>query len=174
MFRKRDAQGSLFESSLLIPAAKAKRLQGSWAETFRQRALPLIDEEIFAPLYCEDNGRPNRPVQTVFGVLLLKDMFDLTDAQTLEQLEYNLQWHHALHLTAEEAHLPQKTLHNFRARLLAHDEGRLAFAATTDRIIEALGTRVSHQRLDSTHVISNIAVLTRLRLLCETTRLFLS
>jgi hypothetical protein len=174
MFRKRDAQGSLFESSLLIPAAKAKRLQGSWAETFRQRALPLIDEEIFAPLYCEDNGRPNRPVQTVFGVLLLKDMFDLTDAQTLEQLEYNLQWHHALHLTAEEAHLPQKTLHNFRARLLAHDEGRLAFAATTDRIIEALGPRVSHQRLDSTHVISNIAVLTRLRLLCETTRLFLS
>ena len=51
MFRKRDAQGSLFESSLLIPAAKAKRLQGSWAETFRQRALPLIDEEIFAPLW---------------------------------------------------------------------------------------------------------------------------
>jgi hypothetical protein len=104
-------------------------------------------------------------VQTVFGVLLLKEMFGLTDAEALEQLEFNLLWHHALALTPEEAHLPQKTLHNFRTRLLAYDGGRVAFEATTDRILEALGTRVSRQRLDSTHVISNIAVLSRLGLL---------
>jgi len=174
MFRKKDPQGSLFETSNLVPAAKARRLQASWAETFRARALPLIDEILFAPLYCDDNGRPNRPVQTVFGVLLLKEMFGVTDAEALEQLEFSLLWHHALELTPEEAHLPQKTLHNFRARLLAHDGGREAFAATTDRILEALGTQVSRQRLDSTHVISNIAVLSRLGLLCETMRYFLS
>lgn len=174
MFRKKDPQGSLFETSNLLPAAKAQRLRASWAEPFRARALPLIDEDLFAPLYCDDNGRPNRPVQTVFGVLLLKEMFGLTDAEALEQLEFSLLWHHALELTPEEAHLPQKTLHNFRARLLAHDGGRMAFAATTDRILEALGTQVSRQRLDSTHVISNIAVLSRLGLFCETIRHFLS
>jgi hypothetical protein len=118
-------------------------------------ALPLIDEELFA-------------------VHLLKEMFGLTDAEALEQLEFSLLWHHALELTPEEAHLPQKTLHNFRARLLARDSGREAFAATTDRILEALGTQVSRQRLDSTHVISNIAVLSRLGLFCETIRHFLS
>ena len=174
MFRKKDPQGSLFETSNLVPEAKARRLQASWAETFRARALPLIDEELFAPLYCDDNGRPNRPVQTVFAVHLLKEMFGLTDAGALEQLEFSLLWHHALELTPEEAHLPQKTLHNFRARLLAGDSGREAFAATTDRILEALGTQVSRQRLDSTHVISNIAVLSRLGLFCETIRHFLS
>jgi hypothetical protein len=173
MFRKRDPQDSLFGTSNLVPADKAKRLQASWAEVFRARALPLIDEEGFAPLYCPDNGRPNRPVQTVFGVLLLKEMLGLTDADALEQLEFNLQWHHALGLTPEEAHLPQKTLHNFRARVMAHDGGRVAFATMTDRILEALGTQVSRQRLDSTHVISHIAVLTRLGLFCETVRLFL-
>jgi hypothetical protein len=174
MFRKKDPQGSLFETSALVPAAKRERLQASWAEPFRARALPLIDEDLFAPLYCNDNGRPNRPVQTVFGVLLLKEIFHLTDAEALEQLEFNLLWQHALALTPEEAHLPQKTLHNFRARLLAHDGGRQAFEATTDRILEALGTRVNRQRLDSTHVISNIAVLSRLGLFCETIRHFLS
>ncbi|HJM60400.1 MAG TPA: transposase [Alphaproteobacteria bacterium] len=174
MFRKRDPQGTLFASSTLVPEAKARRLRGSWAETFRARALPLIDEEVFAPLYCDDNGRPNRPVETVFGVLLLKDMFGLTDAEALEQLEYNLLWHHALELTPEEAHLPQKTLHNFRARMMAHDGGREGFEAMTDAIIEALDTKVTRQRLDSTHVISNIAVRTRLGLLCETVRVFLS
>ncbi len=173
MFRKRTPQASLFGTSNLVPAAKAKRLQASWAEVFRSCALPLIDEELFAPLYCADHGRPNRPVQTVFGVLLLKEIQGLTDAEALEQLEFNLQWHHALGLTPEEAHLPQKTLHNFRARLLAQDRGQQAFQAVTDRILQALGTKVTRQRLDSTQVMSNMAVLTRLGLLCETIRHFL-
>ncbi len=168
------------ESRNLVPPAKQRRLQASWAETFRAHALPLIDEEQFASLYCDDNGRPNQPVATVLGVLLLKEMFALTDAEALEQLEFSLLWQHALELTPDEAHLAQKTrtnnvltLHNFRARLLAHDRGRQAFEATTDGIFQALGTKVTRQRLDSTHVLSNIAVLSRLGLLCETLRHFL-
>ncbi len=174
MFRKRDPQVSLFGTSALVSPVKAQRLQASWAEVFRSRGLPLIDEALFAPLYCDDNGRPNQPVEMVFGVLLLKEMFCLTDAEALEQLEFNLLWHHALRLTPEEAHLCQKTLHNFRARVMAHDLIRVAFAETTDRILETLGAKVSRQRLDSTHVISNMALLTRLGLFCETIRVFLS
>ena len=56
---------------------------------------------------------------------------------------------------------------------MEHDGGRLAFCETTDRMIEALGLRTGKQRLDSTHVMSNIAVLTRLGLFCETVRVFL-
>lgn len=173
MFRERSPQGSLLQSEFLVPPRKARLLERSWAEVFHTRALPLIDEARFAHLYCEDNGRPNRAVQTVLGVLLLKEMFDLTDQEALEQLEFNLLWHHALRLTAEEAHLAQKTLHNFRVRLLAHDGGRVAFEETTDRIIAALGIRTGKQRLDSTHILSNMAILTRLGLFCETLRLFL-
>ena len=174
MYQKRNPQSTMFETSYLVPEAKAKRLRASWAETFRTRALGLIDEDLFAPLYCRDNGRPNRPVQTVLGVLILKDMFDLTDAEALERLEFDLLWHHALSLEPEEAHLPQKTLHNFRARMMAHDSGPLAFASITDRVVEVLGTNLSQQRLDSTQVMSNIAVLTRLGVFCETVRLFLT
>ena len=173
MFRERSPQASLLETNNLVPPAKAKRLRAGWAETFRRYALPLIDEGAFASLYCAGHGRPNRSVQTVLGVLLLKEMHGLTDAAALEHLEFDLQWHHALELTPEEAHLPQKTLHNFRARLMEHDRGRQAFAEITDRIRQALGSQVSRQRLDSTHVMSNIAVLTRLGLFCETIRHFL-
>ena len=139
MFRIRDPQESLWQSQFLVTPKKAKRLERSWAEVFRNEALPLIDEERFAPMYCVDNGRPNRAVQTVLGVHLLKEMFNLTDDEALEQLEFNLLWHHALRLDIEETHLPQKTLHNFRVRLMQHDGGRLAFQETTDRIIQALG-----------------------------------
>ena len=173
MFRERDPQVSLFQSEFLVTPQKARLMQRSWAEVFRNRALPLIDERRFAPMYHPDNGRPNRAVETVLGVHILKEMFDLTDEEALEQLEFNLLWHHALRLTGEEAHLPRKTLHNFRVRLMTHDGGRGAFQETTDRIIQALGLRTGKQRLDSTHIISNIALLTRLGLFCETIRRFL-
>ena len=106
MFRARDPQESLWQSQFLVTPKKAKRLEGSWAEVFRNEALPLIDEELLAPMYCADNGRPNRAVQTVLGVHLLKEMFNFTDGEALEQLEFNpsassgqaLLWHHALRL----------------------------------------------------------------------------
>ena len=46
-------------------------------------------------MYSPDMGRPNRAVQTVLGVLVLKEMFDLTDMEALEELEFNLLWHQA-------------------------------------------------------------------------------
>ena len=173
MFRTREPQESLWQSEFLITPRKARLMRRSWAQVFRKEALPLIDEERFAEMYSSDMGRPNRAVQTVLGVLVLKEMFDLTDIEALEELEFNLLWHHALGLEMEEAHLAQKTLHNFRVRLMKHDGGRLAFCETTDRMIEALGLRTGKQRVDSTHIMSNIAVLTRLGLFCETIRVFL-
>ena len=92
-------------------------------------------------------------------------MFNLTDDEGLEQLD-NLLWHHALRLDMEETRLPQKTLHNFRVRLMQHDGGRLAFQETTERI----GAGYTHRKADSTHIMSNIATLTRLGLFCETMR----
>ena len=173
MFQAREPQESLWQSEFLITPRKAKLMRRSWAEVFRNEALVVIEEERFAPMYSPDMGRPNRAVQTVLGVLVLKEMFDLTDMEALEELEFNLLRHHALRLEMEEAHLAQKTLHNFRVRLMEHDGGRLAFSETTDRMIAALGLRTGKQRLDSTHVMSNIAVLTRLGLFCETVRVFL-
>ena len=82
MFRERDPQGSLFQSEFLVTPKKAMLMRRSWAEVFRNRALPLIDEHRFAPMYHPDNGRPNRAVETVLGAHILKEMFDLTAADT--------------------------------------------------------------------------------------------
>ena len=81
MFRPRVPQASLLESEFLVPPAKARRLQRTWAEVFRNEVLCLIDEKRFAAMYCEDNGRANRALQTVLGVLILKEFGDLTDEE---------------------------------------------------------------------------------------------
>lgn len=175
MFRSRRKQGSLFCATTLLSEEKRQRLEQTWAWVFRTRALPLIDEETFRHLYDKGgNGRPNKPVQTLIGLLVLKEMFDLTDEEVLFNLDFNLAYHVALGLEPEETHACQKTLHNFRTRLIQNEADVLVFQSMTDQMIEALGVSVGKQRLDSTHIISNIARLTRLGLFCETIRVFLS
>jgi hypothetical protein len=174
MFRPKREQRSLFSASTLLPEAKRRRLEQQWPEVFRTKALPLIDERAFAHLYDPGNGRPNKAVQTLVALLVLKEMWDLTDEEVLFNLDYHLAYQVALDLDVDEAHCCQKTLHNFRKRLIESESDALLFETLTDRIVAALGVDTSKQRLDSTHIVSNIRRLTRLGLFCETIRVFLS
>ena len=144
-----------------------------WAHGFREKVLPHIDKDLFAHMYSSDMGRPNRPVQTLLGVLVLKEMFNRTDMEALDQLRWHDLWHHALGIDRTQARVAQKTLHNFRVRLMQHDAAKLAFIDITDRMLRAGGISEGKQRLDSTHITSNFAALTRLGLFCETIRVFI-
>ena len=152
---------------------KRARLERTWAHQYRNHALPLIDEMRFAKYFDPENGRPNKSVRLVVSVLVLKEVFNLTDVEALEQLEWNAAWHYALDVTPEEAHACQKTLHNYRTLLAGDDEGAGLFESTTARLIESAGLRTERQRLDSTHIVSNIRLLTRLGLFVETITQFL-
>ncbi len=156
-----------------LDATKRARLEKSWAHEYRAHGLSLIDESRFAKYFCSDNGRPNKSVRLVVSVLVFKERFDLTDDEALEQLEWNTAWHYALDVLPEAAHTCQKTLHNFRTLLLGDDEGAGLFESTTARLIEAAGLRTGRQRQDSTHILSNIKLLTRLGLFVQTVTQFL-
>lgn len=173
MFRKKSPQRSLNQIDFLLPPEEMTRLMKTWAGPFRQQALGLIREEAFREIYCPDNGRPNVPVKTIVGLLIIKEMFDLTDEEVLNRLEYDLSVQVALDVTLEEAHTCQKTLHNFRVNLIEHGLAKVLFEETVSEIIKVLDIQTAKQRLDSTHIVSNIAILTRLGLFCETMRLFL-
>ena len=119
MFQAREPQESLWQSEFLITPRKAELMRRSWAEVFRNGALVLIEEEL-----------------------------DLTDIEALEELEFNLLWHHAPRLEMEEAHLAQKTLHNFRVRLMEHRVGIASRAG--DRVRCGLG-KFAHYPLSYRH-----------------------
>lgn len=173
MFRKTSPQLSLMESSFLVTKKKRARLERSWSQAFRIHVLPLIDEEAFRECFCQDNGRPNTLIRLLVGLHLLKEADDLTDEQVLDALEFNLQWQHALGVQPEDAHVAEKTLHNFRGRLADNARARTVFEQLTEALMKADGLSAVRQRLDSTHVMSNIAVLTRLGLFTETVSHFL-
>lgn len=173
MFRPTSPQRSLFGVEHRMEEEKRVRLERSWAHAFRTGALPLIDEEQFRRFFDQDNGRPNKSIRLVLCVLVLKDIHDYTDSEALEQLEWNTAWHYALDITPEQAHSCQKTLHNYRVLLLQDEEGAKLFEETTARLIMAAALRTGRQRHDSTHVVSNIKILTRLGLFVGTLTKFL-
>ena len=63
MFVPTDRQKSLLECQFLLPPAKATRLKKSWAAPFRERVLPLIDEEALWSFARQPRipMRPSRP-----------------------------------------------------------------------------------------------------------------
>lgn len=176
MYRATDPQRKLFDAGGLLGPIQIEACEKSWAGPYRRKALPLLRrvENDFAPLFDAEMGRPNRPVVLVMSVLIFKDMFDLTDQETLEHLSFDARWWYALEMDPHEVWVCQKTLHNFRKALDQHDMSKLAFRRVTNELVRELGVSVARQRLDSTHIVSNIADLTRLGLFCETIRVFLA
>jgi hypothetical protein len=181
MFRPTDRQGTFGTLDVLLSPRKIARLQnGHWASAFREKALPVLlaNEAAFRPLFCEDNGRPNKPVAALLGLLLLKEMFDCTDEVALDEFEFHNAWQYALEVDPDDAHVCQKTLHNFRTKMSAAEEaGTATFSLLFDQIVRAivadLGLKVGRQRLDSTHIRSNMAVLSRLNLFTQQLTAFL-
>lgn len=176
MYRRTERQRSLFEVGTLMPEDKREACRKSWAGPFREKALPILlkREDDFAELFDPKDGRPNRSVALVTGILILKEMNDLTDEEVLGDLDFDSRYWYAFDTEVGESHLCQKTLHNFRSGLIRHNKSQTIFRGMTDELLKTLGVDVSKQRLDSTHILSNFAVLTRLGLFCETLRLFLS
>lgn len=175
MFRITDMQGKLFDAAGLMTQEKREACEKSWAGAFREHSLPILlkAETDFANLYDDRMGRPNVPVSLITGVLLLKEMSDLTDMEALEALEFDMRWMYSFNLEPKKLDVCQKTLHNFRTALMKHEKEKLIFRKMTDELIEKLNVKTTKQRLDSTHILSNFAVLNRLGLFCETMRVFL-
>lgn len=175
MFVAKSCQKTLFDLEFALPEGMQHRIKQTWAEVFAQVIMPLLlkAEKDFADLYCKNNGAPNTPVALLLGVLVLKEIFDLTDEETLEYLEYNLLWQYALSIRFEDAHVCRKTLHNFRVKLLQSGRHRQLFTGLTKKLMEQFGLKIERQRLDSTHVVGNMKIVGRLGLFVQTIEQFL-
>jgi hypothetical protein len=101
----------------------------------------------------------------------------LSDQQALDTFSFDIRWRFALDVSDEEDYLSRRSLVEFRRRLAAKDPEmnlvRHVFDNIRDRAITKLGLSTNDQRVDSTHVISNIRTRGRLALFSNTITFFL-
>ena len=84
-FKTNEAQQiSLNDAFLNLTERERKALQNSWAETFSEELFPAIDEKPFNVLYSDKASRPNTPVNVIIGALIIKELFDLSDDEMVE------------------------------------------------------------------------------------------
>ena len=110
-------QISLNDKLMNLTEREKKALDKSWAKIFADEIFPAIDEERFSVLYSDKASRPNTPVNVIIGALIIKELFDYSDDEIVENLMLDLHLQYALHTTSyEEQPLSDKTLSRFRKR----------------------------------------------------------
>ena len=165
-------QLSIFDRSLRLTERERKCLEKSWAKVFSDEIFPAIDEDRFRVLYSETASRPNTPVNVIVGALIIKELFDLSDDEVVENLMLDVHYQYALHTTSyEEQPLSDKTLSRFRRRCyeyerlngvdLFHD----CVCDLSGKIAKMMGISSRIKRMDSLMVEANIRNLSRIELL---------
>ena len=178
MYKKTSPQQKLFGVETQLSSSLRGRLESSWAHLFRCEVVPILfrKEDDYAMLYGT-TGRPNFSVARLLGLCLLQEWNDLSDQEALDTFSFDIRWRYALDVDEEEDYLSRRSLVEFRRRLAAQDPEmkliRAVFDAIRDSAVDKLGVSVSNQRLDSTHIISNIRLRGRVALFTNTINLFL-
>ncbi|QNN21846.1 transposase [Planctomycetales bacterium ZRK34] len=175
MRRTRDRScGMLFNPWDSLGEKRRRLLDRSWAGVFREHLLDRLPVEAIAECFVSKRGRPTKELHVAVGVLILQQLHDLTDAAVVEALAFNLAWHYALDVQDEsDAYLCEKTLRNYRRRVIERGLDEVLFQTLTDELIDAFGVDASRQRLDSTSIRSAMRILTRLGTVVETISKFL-
>jgi hypothetical protein len=149
-----------------------RMLMKSWAEPFATHIFPMINESAFEVLYCDNNGRPNTPVNVVVGSLLLKELMGLDDEELVESIIFDPRFQHALHLTScDEIPYSDRTPSRFRERLYRYelDTGKDLLKEEIERLgeafVELLNIHSNIRRMDSLMVSSSCKNMGRLELI---------
>ncbi len=172
-FKENACQQISFTDSFLgLTAREQKALENSWAKVFADEIFPAIDEKRFSVLYSNKTSRPNTPVNVIVGALIIKELFDYSDDEMVENLMLDFRIQYALHTTSfEEQPLSDKTLSRFRKRCydyetlhnqdLYHDCVKNLSAS----IAKLMGISGKVRRMDSMMIESNIRKLSRMELI---------
>jgi len=151
-------------------------IEREWPGLFRDLVLPQLPVAKIAARFDPRMGRPTKELHAVLGALILQQMLDLTTEETVREFAFDERWHYALNLREDgdaEKYVSERTLRNYHRALLELDLAPVLFATITDALLKAFKVDTRKQRLDSTHIQSNMRRLGRIRLFGETIHKFL-
>lgn len=164
-------QISINDSFTGLTAREQKALENSWAHIFATEIFPAIDEKRFSVLYSDKASRPNAPVNVIVGALIIKELFDYSDDEMVENLMLDLHLQYALHTTSfQEQPLSDKTLSRFRKRCFDYenlhkvDLYHECMNDLGDKIAKMMKLNGRIRRMDSMMIAANIRKLSRMEL----------
>ena len=162
-----------------LPAGIKKKLDNHWSTHFYEHVFTQIDEEKFAVLYHEGYSRPNKPVNELVSLEILKEMLGLSDEELEHAYLFDFRVRNALGKETMGDNICPRTFNNFRRRLLEYEEetGRdllhEVYIEHRDYLQDEFEIDASTQRMDSTFIDGNIKQLSRIDLIAKVVHNFL-
>lgn len=171
-----SAQISMDDSFDRLTERQKKVVLRSWAKGFAENVFPAIDSNAFKVLY-DDNpaSRPATPANYTVGAFLIKEMFGLTDDETVEMIQCDVRAQYALHSTSlEEQPISDRTLSRFRERLYNYEQEtgtdllKIEMEKIADQFCSYLNINKKLKRMDSLMVAMHAKTMSRLEIIYTT------
>ncbi len=162
MLRAEDQQGSFYDTDYLCERMIP---QDSFYRKFREKVWPLLEDEQFESMYCQDNGRPPIRPSLLAMATIIQFHKDLSDREMERACMYDIEVKYALGLRLDERPFDHSSLGDFRKRLLESGKEKAVFDSILKRLVEeGLIEKGEIQRIDATHIIADIAIPTMVTL----------
>ena len=168
-------QTSLFDPYERVFSKLAyRRIIEGWQGVFRKVILEIMPVDIIAGKFSESDGRPTKELYSMAGLVFIMQFHNWTIEQAAEEYMINLGVQYALNLAPGGQSLSPRTLDRYLAIFRECDIAEKVFHDVTQALVEALEKDVSRQRLDSTHIFSNMARYGRTQLMGVVVKRFLT
>ena len=167
-------QKTLFDPAVgMFSPMTLKYLRSDWPGLFRKQMLHLMPAAALGKHFDPVLGCRTKELYGMAGAILLKELFDLTIPQTVQHFLTDAAWQYALNINPMDASLSHATLERYLKLFADDDLASEIFHDVTSALIEALELDISRQRLDSTHIFSDMAIFGRSKLMGVTIKRFL-
>ena len=157
----------------IIPPAGRTIIENGWQGVFRHAILEVMPVGQLAQHFSDSFGAPTKELYSTAGLVFLADFFDWNVQEAVEAYIFRADVQYALNLEPGVT-LCTRTLERYQRLFRDDDLAATVFDNVTTKLIGALDLNVSRQRLDSTHVFSNMATFGRTKLMAVAIKRFLT
>ncbi len=151
-----------------------KRLLDGWPGVFRHVILELMPVDTISGHFSPTMGRPTKELYSMAGLLLIQEFMDWTKDQALDAYSFSMNVHYALNLEPVTHDISKRTLERYLDLFEGDDLAKATMDEITTKLVEVLNIKIDKQRLDSTHIFSDMANFGRTRLMGVAVKRFLT
>lgn len=151
-----------------------RRLEDHWPGVFRHVILELMPVDTLRQHFHPRLGRPTQELYSMAGLILLMEFRNWTKEQAVDAYSFHLDVQYALNLEPLAHDLSVRTLERYLVYFEQDQLAQRVMCEVTTELVTLLGLRIDQQRLDSTHIFSDMAHFGRTRLLGVALKRFLT
>lgn len=175
MITKQDASQPRLWSRFqdLLSEVALETLDRGWQGVFHRMVLRQLPVEIMEEKFNQNTGRPTKELYSVCGLLLIMNFFGWTIHQARLNYMVDLGVQYALNIEEDGVELSERTLYRYLQWLRKKEFMQEAMRVVTECLVKEMNLDLREQRVDSTHVFSNMASWSRRQLMFNIVRNFL-